>query len=79
MYTEFIIIFVLLGIVALLLLTVLILQCVILKKLSSGKKKAAQQPSASVYAIGRGTAICRNCATQFAANEKVCPKCGTTR
>ncbi len=82
MYIEFIIGYVLIGVLALLLAVVIILQYKILKRLSSGSAapQNTTRPSAgNPYATARGTAICRNCATQFDAAHTVCPRCGTPR
>lgn len=78
MYTEFIIGYVLMGVLAILLAAVIVLLCIILKKLSTGAPgRPAQYHGA--YSGGGGTVICRNCAAQFDAAHAVCPKCGTPR
>ena len=85
MYEEFIIGYVLTGLAVVLLAVVIVLQCIILKKMSHGSVRSNETPYASysksnAYSGGnRGTAICRNCATQFDSAHIVCPKCGATR
>ena len=84
MYIEFVISYILIGVLAVLLAAVIVLQCIILKKLSGGgtrSNNAGYTPysKGNTYAGNRGTAICRNCATQFDSAHVVCPKCGTPR
>lgn len=85
MYIEFVISYVLIGILAVLLAVVIVLQCIILKKMSRGGSHSndvsyGSYSKGNAYAgANRGTAICRNCATQFDAAHVVCPKCGTPR
>lgn len=85
MYIEFVIGYILLGVLAVLLAVVIVLQCIILKKMSRGGNRS-NDVSYGSYSKGnaysganRGTAICRNCATQFDSAHVVCPKCGTPR
>lgn len=85
MYIEFVIGYILLGVLAALLAVVIVLQCIILKKMSRGGSRSndvsyGSYSKGNAYSGGdRGTAICRNCATQFDAAHSVCPKCGTPR
>ena len=85
MYIEFVISYTLIGVLAVLLAVVIVLQCLILRKLSHGSARsndASYTPYAKSNAYSgknRGTAICRNCATQFDAAHSVCPRCGTPR
>lgn len=85
MYEEFIIGYIISGVAVVLLAVVIILQCIILKRMASGKMRSNDSSYASYsrtnnYGGGsRGTAICRNCATQFDAAHAVCPRCGTPR
>ena len=85
MYIEFVISYILIGVLAVLISIVIVLQCIILKKLSrngSSSSEASRTPysKGSAYSgANRRTAICRNCATQFEAAHSVCPKCGTPR
>ncbi len=84
MYTEFIIIYVLLALLAVLLIGVLVLQILLLKK-GSGSNPAAYRGAvnvnngASAQPQEGGIAFCRRCATRFDAASRVCPKCGTPR
>lgn len=82
MYKEFVVGYVLSGLAVVLLTIVIVLQCSILKKMSRGGTRSNDVPY-TPHAKGnayternRGTAICRNCATQFDAGLSVCPKCG---
>lgn len=85
MYTEFVIGYVLSGLAIFLLAIVIVLQCIILKKMARSGGSRAQDTAYNPYSMGsaysgsRGTAICRNCATQFDAAHTICPKCGTPR
>lgn len=85
MYEEFIIGYIFSGVAVILLAVVIVLQCIILKKMSrngsrSSEASCAPYSKGSAYSGGnRGTAICRNCATQFDSAHVVCPKCGTPR
>lgn len=85
MYEEFIIGYIISGVAVILLAVVIVLQCIILKKLSrsgsrSGESSYTPYSKGGAYSdVGRRTAICRNCATQFDATQSVCPKCGTPR
>lgn len=80
MYIEFIIGYILMGVIAALLIVVIVLQCIILKKASKISTRP-QQTSNGPYsgASYSSTAVCRNCATQFDAALTVCPKCGTPK
>ncbi|MBR5278289.1 MAG: hypothetical protein IKU23_03385 [Clostridia bacterium] len=82
MYTEFIIIYVLLAILAVLLIGVLVLQIILLKK-SSGSNSATYRGAGNNIASAQtqegGIAFCRRCATRFDATSRICPKCGTPR
>lgn len=79
MYIEFVISYVLLGILIVLLAAVIILQCIMIKKISCGSMRFQDKSKSNSYSADRGTAICRNCATQFDSAHVVCPKCGTPR
>lgn len=90
MYEEFIIGYILSGLAVVLLTVVIILQCVIIKKIGRSGRQPQQMAynpyagagvgvGAGAYGGGRGTAICRNCATQFDPIHSVCPTCGTPR
>ena len=84
MYIEFVIGYILLGVVATLLVAVIVLLCIILKKISrlgTRPLEIAYSPysKSNVYSSDCGIAICRNCAAQFDAAHRVCPKCGVPR
>lgn len=85
MYIEFVIGYILIGVLAMLLAVVIVLQCIILKKMSRGGNRSndasyGSYSKGNVYSgANRGAAICRNCATQFDSAHVVCPKCGTPR
>ena len=83
MYTEFIIGYILMGVLALMLAIVIVLLCIILRKLSRGGGRTSEtafiSPKNNAYSGNRGTVVCRNCATQFDPAHAVCPKCGTPR
>lgn len=87
MYTEFIIIYVLLAIVAILLVGVLVLQILLLKK-GGAYNPGTYRMNSGINAGGAapvqqqqegGIAFCRRCATRFDAAARICPKCGTPR
>lgn len=84
MYTEFKIIYVGLGILAVLLLAVIVLLIILLKKLNTSGQtysKTTDRPSQS-YAprtAVSGIVFCPGCGTQFDAKHTVCPKCGKPR
>lgn len=81
MYIEFVVGYILMGVIALLLIAAIVLLCIILKKVNANKSETLYSPytSGNAYAGGKSTAICRNCATQFDSLHKICPKCGTAR
>ena len=84
MYIEFVIGYILTGVLALLLTVVIVLQCIILRRTSRIKERFSEvsytpYTKGKGYAGSHGTAICRNCATQFDAGLAVCPKCGVRR
>ncbi len=81
MYPEFIAIYVGLGVLAAILIAVLVLVIVTLKKVSglTGRKSAPAYHGGGMAQPSGNVVFCRNCATQFDARERVCPKCGTPR
>lgn len=83
MYIEFIIIYIMLGIMILLLSSVLILQIVHIKKVShtsTGINMKSKKPgNNSGRQVTEGVVFCMSCAEQFPASERVCPHCGTAR
>ena len=85
MYIEFVISYILIGILAVLLAVVIALQCIIIKKMSRANK-STQKTVYNPYSKGtsytggnRGIAICKNCATQFDSSQSNCPRCGIPR
>ena len=81
MYPEFIIGYVMMGVLGVMLIAVIVLLCVVLKKLSRVGSRVSEGSYSrnNAYSGTRGTAICRNCATQFDSAHTVCPRCGTPR
>ncbi|MCM1499974.1 MAG: hypothetical protein NC124_16040 [Clostridium sp.] len=81
MYTEFIIIYVGIGVMLLLQVVLLIVMLVLLKEMKKQKDKRNRMISAAGNYAGSGSSIvfCTNCATQYAGTERFCPKCGAAR
>lgn len=84
MYTEFIIIYIGLGILALLSIANIILLIMLLKNNVGGKivtyKNNIGNSNKYVSMNGQtGVVFCKNCATRFDASTRICPKCGTQR
>jgi len=93
MYPEFVPVYIALGVIALLLIVTIILLIVLLKKQGSSRPRnyyaqapaqpqygrAPQNQSGQASSAAGGMAFCRNCGAQFAANLKVCPRCGSQR
>jgi len=77
MYPEFIAIYVGLAVIFALLVVVLVLLAVVLAKL--GKGRSASRSNYTQSTAGGNLAFCKNCATQFNASQRCCPKCGTPR
>lgn len=77
MYPEFVAIYIGLAVIFVLLAVVLVLQIVVLSKL--GRGGSAPRSNYSQAAAGGNLAFCKNCATQFNASQRCCPKCGTPR
>ena len=90
MYTEFIIIFILLGIVTVVSILNLVL-LILIKKDGGVSNRTSSVPfqyqnnymnqnMGQGQAQGSGSVVfCRNCATQYDAIMTRCPKCGTPR
>ncbi len=84
MYTEFKIIYVCMGVLAILLLACIALLVLILRKLNNGNANQrtfnpAPKNAGASYGSGMGVVFCANCGTQYDGTTKVCPKCGSTR
>ena len=92
MYVEFIIIYIILGLILILNIAVVILLIKVLKKLNSrsgralvpqnyggGQNAYQQTPVVNGNTVSLGTVFCKNCGAQFDGIHKICPKCGTPR
>lgn len=84
LYPEFTPIYVGIAVIFALLLVIIVLLIMVLMRV----RKQAGGERSNVKAIYGGktgappsgnVAFCRNCATEFEASEKNCPKCGTPR
>ena len=77
MYTEFIIIFALLGVLIVLMLASVIMLAKLNKKVDSLANTRAYAPAQ----VGgtHNIVFCKNCATEYDAMQKRCPNCGTPR
>lgn len=77
MYPEFIPIYVGLAIIIVLLVVILIL---VLKRPSNRGTMPKGNASHNMSEHNGGNIVfCKNCATQFEASQRYCPKCGTPR
>ncbi|MDM8157039.1 hypothetical protein QUV96_05235 [Amedibacillus dolichus] len=75
MYIEFVVIFICLGIIILLQAALLI--C-LLKR--TANRTVLPQNVSSIEGRSTSTVVfCKNCATQYDASLRSCPKCGTPR
>lgn len=74
MYPEFIAIYAGLAVLFVMLLVVLIL-VIKLTKNGGSAPRAARRPGPQAG----GVVFCKNCATQFNASQRNCPKCGAPR
>ena len=84
MYTEFLIIYIMLGVLILLMIVAVILLIAVLKKTGSNSSRNRYQQQMPTYQQGAqnsagGVAFCKNCGSQFNASLRVCPRCGTPR
>lgn len=84
MYTEFVIMYVGLGIVIALQIALTVIGILILKKLGKGSVRPVSYPArptagAAPAAAAASTVFCRGCAKQFDGAMRFCPYCGTTR
>lgn len=82
MYTEFLIIYIGLGILALLGTAILILLIMLLKRNQSVyiPQNNNITPNAQNVATPTGSIVfCKKCAAEFDSSQRVCPKCGTPR
>ena len=82
MYTEFLIIYIGLGILALLGAAILILLIKLLKKDQGGyiPQNNNYAPKVQTAATPTGNIVfCKKCAAEFSSSLRACPKCGTPR
>lgn len=82
MYPEFVAIYVGLGVLALMMITVIILMIVLLNRslgTNAYKNEKKMYSLNQQQAAGGKVVFCRNCAMQFDASQRCCPKCGTQR
>lgn len=82
MYTEFLIIYIGLGILAVLGIAILILLIMLLKK-DQGvyiPQNNNYTPNVQTTATPNGNIVfCKKCAAEFDSSQRACPKCGTPR
>ena len=81
MDTEFLILYLALGIVAVLMIAVLIMLFSILSKVEKIAQSGGRSFEASPYnrMNAGGTVFCTQCATQYDASQPNCPRCGKPR
>ena len=85
MYTEFLIIYIMLGVLILLAIIGIVLLIAVLKKAGSGTNRSRYQAQPPMYqqmnpgTAAGGVAFCKNCGSQFNASLRVCPRCGSPR
>lgn len=83
-YPEFTPIYIGMIVILVAILVVLVLQCIVLAKVSKIGKPRTQAGGAKItynnntQPAGK-VVFCQNCATEFDASEKCCPKCGAIR
>ena len=82
MYTEFLIIYIILGILTLLGIAILILLIKFIKN-DQGTyvpKNNSYTPNINVSSMPAGNVVfCKKCAAQFDSSQRICPRCGTPR
>lgn len=82
MYTEFLIIYIGLGILALLGIAILVMLILLFKKDHGGyiPQSNNNSPNAQPSTTPTGNIVfCKKCAAEFDASQRTCPKCGTPR
>ncbi len=82
MYIEFLIIYILLGVLIVLAITAIILLIAVLKKTGSKKPSVYQhvlQYQAGPHGGSGNDAFCKKCGSKFDAALNICPHCGTPR
>lgn len=80
MYKEFIFIYVALTILLIAMVLQIVLLVLILKKQSGIRQKEKRNMAATAQNVMIPSVVfCPTCATQYDANERFCPRCGTPR
>lgn len=83
-YPEFTPVYVGLLVLFVLVLIVAVLEIIILIRMNNGIISGNRNPKMtygggnSAQSVGN-VVFCKNCATEFNAKDKICPKCGTPR
>lgn len=82
MYTEFIIMYIGLGVLILLAIAILVLLILLFKKeqnvyIPQSHNSFTQNSQAPV--TSGNIVFCKKCATEFNSSQRACPKCGTPR
>lgn len=82
MYTEFLIIYIALGVLFLMLAAVIVMLIMILKKdggMYIPQNNNYNNPPIQTAAPTGNVVFCKKCAAEFDSSQRVCPKCGTPR
>ncbi len=82
MYTEFLIIYIALGVLFVMLAAVIVMLIMLLKKdggMYIPKNNSYNPPIQSSAAPTGNIVFCKKCAAEFDSSQRVCPKCGTPR
>lgn len=81
MYTEFVALYVGIGVIVILQIVLLIILILLLKRVGEMRNKGKRIYSASENQIKQGASIvfCSNCGMGFESTEIICPKCGMVR
>lgn len=79
LYTEFILIYVGLGIVIVMQVVLLILLAVLVGKAGKGQNRVSRAVGAVVNQTRQGIVFCPNCAAKLDSAELFCPQCGMAR
>ncbi len=77
MYPEFVPIYV--GLIVIIILLIVILCCLIIRTKAPATMHSNLSASAPVNTDSKAIVFCKNCATQYDASQRCCPKCGTPR
>lgn len=83
MYTEFLIMYIGLGVLILLAIAILILLIVLVRRDSGSyiprTGSMASQSTTQSFVPSGNIVFCKKCATEFDASQRCCPRCGTPR